>query len=750
MKSRFGSMVLFFALALVPLQMVVQQAQAQSSYFANRGCVDCHAPPATATCNGCHYHGNRSLKATTDKTSYAPGETVSVTLTTSSTRSGWIKAILYGQTGAQIAASSGNASGMGGATTFPATLAAPAPTTPGTYTWRMAYFGNSANTGDAHGEVAVNTNTFTVAAAGDTAAPTVSTFTLPATATSLTVPVSALTATDDVGVTGYMVTTSPTPPAASAAGWTAAAPTNVTAVAGNNSFYAWAKDAAGNVSAAKTASVAVTLPDTTPPTVGTFTLPATATTLTVPVSALNATDNVGVTGYMITKTSSAPAASAAEWTASAPANVTATEGNNTFYAWAKDAAGNVSTGKSASVTVTMPDTKVPTVSSFTLPATATSLTVPVSALTATDDIGVTGYLITTDSTAPAASAAGWTPAAPANVTAKEGNNTFYAWVKDAAGNVSLAKTATVVVTTTATEDTTKPGLVVSTLATGSYTNKPTVNISGTTSDDSGIESVTVNGQPATVNPDGSFSTALNFVPGENTITVIAVDKKGNEQTDSRTITYDPTAPVLTVSSPADNSSSTQSFVTLTGSVSETATVKVTDNAGSPVTASMDGNNFTATVNLAQGVNTINISATDLAGNSVSEKRTVTYSSGAALTLSVIEPKEDVTTRKPEIILKGTVTEGVGEIRVKVSKGGESFCPVVRDGKFKQKLIFGKFGVHPITVLAADSAGNRSTVTRNVIYCPKKKKDDRKDERDRHHQRMDDDDDEDDDRDEDDD
>ena len=659
MKSRFGSMVLFFALGLVPLQMVVQQAQAQSSFFASRGCADCHAPPAVVTCNGCHYHGNRSLKAATAKTSYSPGEPVSVTLTTGSTRSGWIKAILYNQTGAQVAASSGNASGMGGSTTFPATLTAPAPTTPGNYTWRMAYFGNSANTGDAHGEVAVNTNQFTVAAApaADTAPPVVSTFSLPSTSTSLTVPISSLTATDNTGVTGYMVTTSQSPPAASAAGWSAAPPTSVTAVAGENTFYAWTKDAAGNVSAGKSATVTVNLPDTTPPTIGAFTLPATATGLTVPVTALTATDNVGVTGYMVTKNSTAPAASAAGWTAAAPANLTATEGSNTFYAWARDAAGNVSQPKSATITIT--------------------------------------------------------PAAA--------------------------------------EDAVKPNLAVSTLATGAYTNKPTLNISGTASDEGGIQSVTVNGQPAVVTTEGTFSTALNLVPGENTITVIASDKSGNQQTDSRKVTYDPTAPVLTVSSPADNSSTTESFIALAGSVSEAATVTVKDNAGTPVTAAMDGNAFTATVNLVPGVNTLSISAADLAGNIVNEKRSVTYSSGAALNLSVTEPKEDVTIRKPEITLKGKVVEGVGEVRVKISKGGESICPVVREGKFSQKLRFGKFGVHPITVLAADAAGNRSTVTRNIIYCPEKKKDDRKGQRDRLHQRMDrEDDDDDDDRDKDDD
>ncbi|HLN87157.1 MAG TPA: hypothetical protein VK200_11855, partial [Candidatus Limnocylindrales bacterium] len=114
-----------------------------------------------------------------------------------------------------------------------------------------------------------------------------SAFTLPATATSLTVPVSTFAATDNVAVTGYLVTTNATAPAAGAAGWSATAPTSVTAAAaGSATFYAWAKDAAGNVSTAKSASVTITLPDTTAPVVGAFTLPATATNLTVSVSSL--------------------------------------------------------------------------------------------------------------------------------------------------------------------------------------------------------------------------------------------------------------------------------------------------------------------------------------------------------------------------------------------------------------------------------------------------------------------------------
>jgi hypothetical protein len=350
-----SSVFFIFAMALASVQFSGTEASAFSSYFTTN-CSGCHASPVTATCNGCHHHGPVSLNGTTNKTSYAPGESVSVTISGGS-QSGWVRAILYDQNNTRVAVSSGNQSGVGSSTTFPAVLSAPAPAAPGTYTWKAAWYGNSYDTGNAtasaHGEVSVSTNSFTVVAPVDATAPVVSAFTLPATATSLTVAVSSFTATDNVGVTGYFITTSSTAPLASAAGWAATAPTTVTAVSGSNTFYAWAKDAAGNVSLAKSATVTVTLPDTTVPVVSAFTLPATATSLTVAVSSFTATDNVGVTGYLITTSSTAPLASAAGWTATAPTTVTAVAGSNTFYAWAKDAAGNVSLAKSASVTVTL-------------------------------------------------------------------------------------------------------------------------------------------------------------------------------------------------------------------------------------------------------------------------------------------------------------------------------------------------------------------------------------------------------------
>lgn len=94
--------------------------------------------------------------------------------------------------------------------------------------------------------------------------------------------------------------------------------------------------------------------DTIPPTVTTFTVPASYSSLTVPITVIAATDNVGVTGYFVTTTSTKPSATATGWSATPPHNYTfSAAGKNTLYAFAKDAAGNVSTGVSATVTITL-------------------------------------------------------------------------------------------------------------------------------------------------------------------------------------------------------------------------------------------------------------------------------------------------------------------------------------------------------------------------------------------------------------
>jgi hypothetical protein len=300
---------------------------------------------------------------------------------------------------------------------------------------------------DSSGNVlATSTVTVTVAnAVSDTTAPTISAFSLPTSATSLTVAVSSFSASDNIGVTGYLITESATAPSSSASGWSSSAPTSFTfSGEGTKTAYAWTKDAAGNVSAAKSATTTIKLPDTSAPTISAFSMPTSATSLTVAVSSFSASDNIGVTGYLITESATAPSSSASGWSSSAPTSFTFSgEGTKTAYAWTKDAAGNVSAAKSATTSIKLPDTTAPTISAFSMPTSATSLTVAVSSFSASDNIGVTGYLITESATAPSSSASGWSSSAPTSFTfSGEGTKTAYAWTKDAAGNVSAAKSAT--------------------------------------------------------------------------------------------------------------------------------------------------------------------------------------------------------------------------------------------------------------------------------------------------------------------
>ena len=190
-----------------------------------------------------------------------------------------------------------------------------------------------------------------------------------------------------------------------------------------------------------------TQPDTSAPAVTAFTVPGNSTSLTFSVSSFTASDNTGVTGYLITESSAAPAAGAAGWSATAPASFTvATVGSHTLYGWAKDAAGNVSLPLSATITVSTPvaDTTAPVITSFLIPTTSTSLTVPVSVLGATDNVAVSGYCVTTVNSS---TGCAWSAAAPTNVTfAAAGTQSAYAWAKDASGNVSTAVTDAVTIT----------------------------------------------------------------------------------------------------------------------------------------------------------------------------------------------------------------------------------------------------------------------------------------------------------------
>lgn len=195
---------------------------------------------------------------------------------------------------------------------------------------------------------------------------------------------------------------------------------NLTTTA-NGYFYAEATDTAENK---VTASFGITNIDTTKPVVTS----ATPSTNSVRIKA---TDNAaGIVGYAITTSTTAPTAfTKCDSTKSLDVTVDGLKQGTTYYAWVKDAAGNVSEGKStATVTVAGLEIKVNTTNW------STSKTITITAV----DSNYSNIRYTTDGTIPT-STTGTTIASGGTFTITS-NCTITAVAFDSAGQAGSAAT----------------------------------------------------------------------------------------------------------------------------------------------------------------------------------------------------------------------------------------------------------------------------------------------------------------------
>lgn len=189
MRKSHGSGIRFPRAAIVLFALIASTAFAfwtpgadarngtgTDNFYGTR-CAPCHGATPT-TCNGCHHHGPSGLTASTNKTSYAAGEAITVTVNNgrssgATVRGGWVR-ILLELNSVEVARSTGP-TGEGGGASLPITFSATgsnntgapltAPTTEGTYRYEAVWFGNANDGGSTHGEVSVYTNSFTVVAA---------------------------------------------------------------------------------------------------------------------------------------------------------------------------------------------------------------------------------------------------------------------------------------------------------------------------------------------------------------------------------------------------------------------------------------------------------------------------------------------------------------------------------------------------------------------------------------------------------
>jgi hypothetical protein len=234
---------------------------------------------------------------------------------------------------------------------------------------------------------------------------------------------------------------------------------------------------------------------------------------------------------------------------------------------------------------------------------------------------------------------------------------------------------------------------------------------GYTDDESGIASVTVNGQAAAFD-QGKFVHQLQLREGDNAVTIVTTDKVGNART--RTVTLRRVTRVsIKLTSPADLSTVNSATVTVIGRVSpSSASVVVND-----VVATVSNGTFTAHgVPLAQGRTVITAIVTGPTGV-VSVANLNIYRDSIPPRVTIYSPVERAVVRQSPI----TVTGMVDDIVVGTINGEQLTVTVngvpasVRNRAFLATNVPLTPGSNTLTVVATDEGGNSTTVTRAVTY-----------------------------------
>ncbi|GAM14508.1 S8 family peptidase [Mesobacillus selenatarsenatis] len=183
---------------------------------------------------------------------------------------------------------------------------------------------------------------------------------------------------------------------------------------------------------------------------------------------------------------------------------------------------------------------------------------------------------------------------------------------------------------------------------GSFTNDGTVTVKGEAAPTTTVHIYNDGEEVATVaaNDDRSYEVEVELQEGENTLTAKASTEQGvTDPSEAVTVTYDPHAPELTITSPADSSKINKETVTVTGTIADDHLDTVTVNG---TAAKVEDGKYSARVMLDEGVNEIKVVANDKAGNTSEEIVTVDVKFTAPV-ISELKPAEDVTLKKGESV-----------------------------------------------------------------------------------------------------
>ena len=178
-------------------------------------------------------------------------------------------------------------------------------------------------------------------------------------------------------------------------------------------------------------------------------------------------------------------------------------------------------------------------------------------------------------------------------------------------------------------DTVPPQLIIASPKDNAVLSSKDVTVSGTV--DVGA-TVKVDGQAATVDGAGHFTTVIHITNDSAVINITAIDLAGNTSQQTLHVSIDTTPPVLTVTSPVSFQEVHKLPLKVEGTTEAGALVTVN---GNPVTVNQDGtfSGSIATLNEG-GISIITVIAKDAAGNTTKKTINVKYIKTTTITLQI--------------------------------------------------------------------------------------------------------------------
>lgn len=184
------------------------------------------------------------------------------------------------------------------------------------------------------------------------------------------------------------------------------------------------------------------------------------------------------------------------------------------------------------------------------------------------------------------------------------------------------------------------------------------------------------------------------------------------------------APIITITAPTEGATITNNKPTITWAVTDEDsgvdpdTISIKIDSGSVITSGItktaSGKGFTCsytpTTALSDGSHTITVNASDYDGNAATAKTTTFKVDTVPPTLSVISPEEGLVTNQATITVSGTTNDATSS-PVTLTINSDP-VEVGADGAFSTTIILNS-GENTITIIATDSAGKSTTVTRHV-------------------------------------